>query len=94
MVGSDYNVAVGVLFISCILFEVPSNLLLAKFSRPSYYIGSLIVIWGTGTHVEISINESLLRPRSHDHDWRRPIFRSTLRDPVPTRFVRVSAERL
>ena len=26
--------------------EVPSNALLAKFSRPSYYMGTLVVCWG------------------------------------------------
>lgn len=42
MRGNDYNVAVSVFFISYVLFEVPSNLLLAKFKRPSYYIGILV----------------------------------------------------
>lgn len=46
MRGNDYNVAVSVFFISYVLFEVPSNLLLAKFKRPSTYIGILVCSWG------------------------------------------------
>lgn len=46
METTDYNVAVGVFFVSYVLFEVPSNILLSKFSRPSYYIGTLIISWG------------------------------------------------
>ena len=47
MSGTDYNVAVAVFFPSYVLFEVPSNILLSKFPRPSYYVGTLIVCWGT-----------------------------------------------
>lgn len=47
MTGDDYNVAVALFFIPYILCEVPSNMILAKFKRPSYYIGILVVSWGT-----------------------------------------------
>lgn len=46
MVGSDYNVAVAVFFPSYVLCEVPSNFFLAKFNRPSYYMGTIVVCWG------------------------------------------------
>lgn len=46
MSGTDYNIAVATFFVSYILFEVPSNLLLGKFKRPSFYIGSLVLAWG------------------------------------------------
>lgn len=29
-----------------VLCEVPSNIILSKFSKPSYYIGILVVCWG------------------------------------------------
>jgi hypothetical protein len=42
MKGTDYNVALMVFFVPYVLFEVPSNMLLAKFKRPSYYMGILV----------------------------------------------------
>ena len=47
MTDTDYNVAVAVFFIPYVLCEVPSNMLLARFSKPSYYIGVLVLLWGT-----------------------------------------------
>lgn len=46
MTGNDYNIALVVFFIPYVLCEVPSNMLLSKFSRPSYYIGILVTCWG------------------------------------------------
>ncbi|KAM0715822.1 hypothetical protein Q7P37_008336 [Cladosporium fusiforme] len=46
MAGTDYNVAVGIFFVPYVLCEVPSNLLLSKFKRPSWYMGFLVVSWG------------------------------------------------
>lgn len=46
MTGVDYNIAVGTFFIPYILLEVPSNLLLGKFKRPSRYLGGLVCAWG------------------------------------------------
>ncbi|KAK5104619.1 hypothetical protein LTS08_002510 [Lithohypha guttulata] len=46
MRGTDYNVAVAIFFIPYILCEVPSNLILAKFKKPSTYIGILVCAWG------------------------------------------------
>lgn len=33
-------------FIPYVLFEVPSNILLKKFKRPSMYLGILVLSWG------------------------------------------------
>ncbi|KAF9894341.1 hypothetical protein FE257_007844 [Aspergillus nanangensis] len=46
MSGVDYNIAVAVFFIPYITLEVPSNLILGKFKRPSWYIGLLVCCWG------------------------------------------------
>lgn len=46
MTGTDYNVAVGVFFVPYVLCEVPSNILLAKFKKASWYMGFLVVSWG------------------------------------------------
>jgi len=45
MSGTDYNIAVSVFFIGNFLCEVPSNMLLAKFRRPSIYMGTLVICW-------------------------------------------------
>lgn len=47
MQGTDYNVALMVFFIPYVLFEVPSNIILAKFDRPSSYMGILVLCWGS-----------------------------------------------
>ena len=44
--GVQWNVVLSVFFVPYILLEVPSNILLKKFKRPSYYLGILIVSWG------------------------------------------------
>lgn len=38
---------VTTVFIPYVLFEVPSNIVLKKFKRPSMYLGILVVSWGT-----------------------------------------------
>ncbi|KAI3573479.1 major facilitator superfamily domain-containing protein, partial [Fusarium oxysporum f. sp. albedinis] len=45
MSDTDYNVAVAVFFIPYVLCEVPSNYLLSKFSRASFYMGTLVCQW-------------------------------------------------
>ncbi|KAF2852555.1 MFS general substrate transporter [Plenodomus tracheiphilus IPT5] len=47
MSGTDYNVALMVFFVPYVLCEVPSNMILARFKRPSWYMGILILCWGT-----------------------------------------------
>ncbi|UKZ96441.1 uncharacterized protein TrAFT101_011232 [Trichoderma asperellum] len=46
LVGNQYNIVLALFFIPYILLEVPSNVLLKKFKRPSVYLGSLVTIWG------------------------------------------------
>ncbi|KAF1849091.1 MFS general substrate transporter [Cucurbitaria berberidis CBS 394.84] len=46
MTGTDYNVALMVFFIPYVLCEIPSNMLLSRFSKPSVYMGVLILCWG------------------------------------------------
>ncbi|KAG8737584.1 hypothetical protein FRC10_008040, partial [Ceratobasidium sp. 414] len=45
MKGSQYQTAVSVLFVTYLLFEVPSNLVLKKL-RPSRYIAFITFTWG------------------------------------------------
>ena len=33
-------------FVPYLIFEIPSNILLKKFKRPSYYLGMLTTAWG------------------------------------------------
>lgn len=47
MSGVDYNIAVFIFFIPNILCALPSNFILGKFKKPSTYIGSIIIAWGT-----------------------------------------------
>jgi fucose permease len=42
----QWNIVLSVFFVPYILLEVPSNILLKKFKKPSTYLGTLIVIWG------------------------------------------------
>ncbi|KAL2802863.1 major facilitator superfamily domain-containing protein [Aspergillus granulosus] len=44
--GIQYDIALSLFFIPYVLLEVPSNILLKRFSRPSVYLGTLIVTWG------------------------------------------------
>lgn len=45
MKGMDYNIALFTFFITYILFEIPSNIVLKKI-RPSVWLSSLIMGWG------------------------------------------------
>lgn len=52
LTGVQYNIVLSIFFIPYILLEVPSNVVLKKFKRPSTYLGILVVSWGavmTGT---------------------------------------------
>jgi MFS family permease len=44
--GVQWNIVLSVFFVPYILLEIPSNMLLKRFKRPSYYLGILIVCWG------------------------------------------------
>lgn len=45
MADTDYNIAVSVFFIGYVLCEVPSNMILARFMKPSIYMGTLVTCW-------------------------------------------------
>ncbi|KAL7893514.1 major facilitator superfamily domain-containing protein [Trichoderma sp. SZMC 28014] len=45
LVGNRFNVALFIYYISYILLEVPSNMLIKRF-RPSLYLSSLMFCWG------------------------------------------------
>lgn len=44
--GVQYNIALSLFFVPYILLEVPSNVVLKKFKRPSWYMGMLVISWG------------------------------------------------
>ncbi|EAU39624.1 conserved hypothetical protein [Aspergillus terreus NIH2624] len=46
MTGEQYNIALAIFFVPFILAEVPSNIVLNRFKRPSTYLGALMFIWG------------------------------------------------
>ncbi|ELQ35185.1 hypothetical protein OOU_Y34scaffold00724g1 [Pyricularia oryzae Y34] len=46
MTGDQYNIALSVFFPPYILAEVPSNIIIQKFKRPSTYMGIIIFSWG------------------------------------------------
>ena len=46
MTSIQYNIVLSIFFIPYILLEVPSNVILKKFKRPSTYLGILVVSWG------------------------------------------------
>ncbi|KAH9890858.1 major facilitator superfamily transporter [Xylariomycetidae sp. FL2044] len=46
MNGYQYNIALSVFFVPYILAEVPSNMLLNKFKKPSIYMGIIVLCWG------------------------------------------------
>ena len=46
LTGSDYQIALSILFAGYILFQVPSNMLMNKLGRPSTYLAVVMTIWG------------------------------------------------
>lgn len=44
--GSQYQTCIAILFVGYILFQIPSNMLLAKLGKPSLYISVLMTLWG------------------------------------------------
>ncbi|XPS95506.1 hypothetical protein M3J09_004795 [Ascochyta lentis] len=45
MSGDQYQVAVGILFVTYCLFETPSNLIIKRM-RPARYLAGLVFLWG------------------------------------------------
>lgn len=48
MSGTEYNLCATVFFFTYCVFEIPCNLALKKL-RPSIWLPSIMVAWGTGT---------------------------------------------
>jgi len=48
MAGHQYNIALSILFVSYVSWEIPSNLLL-KNIRPSIYLPCIVMVWGVVT---------------------------------------------
>ncbi|KAK9783975.1 putative Major facilitator superfamily domain-containing protein [Seiridium cardinale] len=46
MSGVQYNTILAIFFVPYVLLEVPSNILLKKFKRPSIYLGIITTGWG------------------------------------------------
>ena len=44
--GIQWNIVLSLFFVPYILLEVPSNILLKRFERPSLYMGMLVTTWG------------------------------------------------
>jgi MFS family permease len=42
----QWNIVLSIFFVPYVLLEIPSNILLKKFKRPSVYLSILIVCWG------------------------------------------------
>ncbi|CAK7202151.1 hypothetical protein SEUCBS139899_004871 [Sporothrix eucalyptigena] len=45
--GIRYNVVSSVFFITFVLCEIPSNMILHKIARPSWYMAAIVFLWGT-----------------------------------------------
>ncbi|USW51938.1 Putative major facilitator superfamily, MFS transporter superfamily [Septoria linicola] len=46
MQGNQFQIAVSVLFVTYVIFELPSNLVMKKYVRPSRWIASITMGWG------------------------------------------------
>lgn len=47
MSTQEFAAAISILFVGYLPFQIPSNLIIAKISRPGLYICAAVVIWGT-----------------------------------------------
>ena len=46
MQGNQFQIAVSILFVTYVIFELPSNLVMKKYVRPSRWIASITMGWG------------------------------------------------
>jgi MFS family permease len=47
MTTQQFATAISILFVGYLPFQIPSNLIIARISRPGLYICAAVVIWGT-----------------------------------------------
>ena len=45
MTGTDFNLAISILFVGYLTMQLPSNLLITRI-RPSLYLGITMIVWG------------------------------------------------
>jgi MFS family permease len=53
--SSKYSIALLIFFVGYLLFEIPSNLILVR-SRPSIYLPSIMLTWGSMTLIYMAIH--------------------------------------
>ncbi|OKL61791.1 hypothetical protein UA08_02216 [Talaromyces atroroseus] len=46
LTGDQYQVCVSILFVGYLLMQVPSNMILNKFGKPSIYLPGCMAVWG------------------------------------------------
>ncbi|QKX56055.1 uncharacterized protein TRUGW13939_03155 [Talaromyces rugulosus] len=46
LTGNEYQICVSILFVGYLLMQVPSNMILNKFGKPSIYLPGCMVVWG------------------------------------------------
>ncbi|GEQ67975.1 hypothetical protein JCM33374_g1641 [Metschnikowia sp. JCM 33374] len=47
LTGNQYQICISILFVGYILMQIPANMFLNKFRRPSMFITFIMVAWGT-----------------------------------------------
>ncbi|KAF2675806.1 pantothenate transporter liz1 [Lentithecium fluviatile CBS 122367] len=56
LTSNQYSIALVVFFVTYVLFEAPSNMLIARI-KPSLYLPAIMIIWGTLTCVMAAIHD-------------------------------------
>lgn len=46
LVGNQYQTCISILFVGYILMQIPANMFLNKFGRPSIFISTIMCLWG------------------------------------------------
>lgn len=52
----QFATAISILFVGYLPFQIPSNLIITKISRPGLYICSAVIIWGTISAATAAVN--------------------------------------
>jgi len=56
LTSNQYSIALVVFFVTYVVFEPPSNMLLVRF-KPSIYLPAIMIIWGALTCVMAAIHD-------------------------------------
>ncbi|KAK9447020.1 major facilitator superfamily domain-containing protein [Limtongia smithiae] len=54
--STEYSCVVSIMFVSYILMQIPSNLILARITRPNYYLPFIMIMWGIFTTLISKVN--------------------------------------